>query len=152
VGIPENLQERRAAIEKAKLEDPIPDDVKDKVKDLLAAHESNPDDIETGIQIASIYRKAELYDEANKILGPILDSNPNSQPARREQARVWCDSGELSISVNLFEELLVDHPHDQALKMNFLTAKIKLLNQESTRWKNRSRVHQFTRKTSNRTR
>lgn len=129
VGIPENLKERRAAIEKAKKEDPIPDEVKVMVKDLLTKFQANPDNQQAGVDAAAIYRRFKFYDHANQILGSILDRNPSLKTARREQARVWHASGELAIAVNLYEELLAEDPHDQALKDEFLVAKAEWLEQ-----------------------
>ncbi len=128
VGIPENLKERRAAIEKQKREAPAPPEIMEQVEGLLRRYRKEPDNKELGVQIAAKFRAGGVYTEANKILGPILDRDPQFGPARREQARVWRQSGELDIAVNLFEELLAESPHDPELRDEYLEASIALWN------------------------
>ncbi|RJP35487.1 MAG: hypothetical protein C4527_00055 [Candidatus Omnitrophota bacterium] len=130
VGIPENLKERRAKIEKEKREAPGAPEFMEKLNKMLAAFKEDPTKKEVGVEIAAHYRQGKLYDDANRYLAQILDKNPDYEPARREQARVWRQSGELAIAVNLLEELLALHPHDQAIKDEYLDASIALLQQE----------------------
>ena len=130
VGIPEDLKARRAAMEKEKLESPIPPEILERVEKLLQAYKRNPDDKATGVEIAAHYREGNLLEEANRILSSILDKDPQFEPARREQARVWRESGELDIAVNLYEELLAASPHDQPLKDEYLGARVDQLRKE----------------------
>ncbi len=129
-GIPENLQHRRAMIEKEKLEADAPPEIMEQMEDLLASFKKNPADKEAGVEIAVNYRKAELYDQANKTLAIILDKDPNFEPARREQARVWKQSGEFPIAQNLYKELLESSPDDKALRDEYLLTCIELLKQQ----------------------
>lgn len=130
VGIPENLKERRAAIEKKKREAPGTPEFMEKLEKMLAAYEQEPDNFNLGVAIARHYRSSELYEEANRVLGPILDKNPVFEPARREQARVWRQSNELEIAVGLFKELLGASPQDLKLVDEYLDARIALLEQK----------------------
>jgi len=132
VGVPENLKERRGAIEKKKRELPGSLELIDRLEERLESYKKNPQDKQLGVEIASEYRASGLLEEANRYLSPILDADPWFDPARREQARVWRTSGELDISVTLFEELLAADPHDQALKDEFLDARIAQLERD---WK-----------------
>ncbi len=127
IGIPENLKERRAAIEKQKREAPAPPEIMEQVEGMLREYRKDPANQELGVQIAAIYRAGGIFMEANKILGPILDQNPHFEPARREQARVWRQSNELEIAVNLYEELLAESPHDSKLRDEYLEASIALM-------------------------
>ncbi|MFB3786667.1 MAG: tetratricopeptide repeat protein [bacterium] len=127
IGIPENLKERRAAIEKQKREAPAPPEIMEQVEGLLREYQKDPANQELGVQIAAKYRAGGIFSEANKILGPILDRDPQYVPARREQARVWRQSHELEIAVNLYEELLAESPHDAALRDEYLEASIALM-------------------------
>jgi len=124
VGIPENLKERRAAIEKKKIEAPGAPEFMEKLEKMLEAYHKDPKNFQLGVDIAEHYREGNLYNEANKILAAILDSHPSFEPARREQARVWRQSGEFGIAENLYQELLAESPHDQFLKDEYLDARI----------------------------
>lgn len=129
-GIPENLQARRAAIEKEKREAPAPPEVMEELEKTLEAYKQNPANKELGVQIAAHYRKAELHDAANQTLSGILDKNPDYEPARREQARVWRGSGELLIAQNLYKELLDRAPGDLALKDEYLNTCVSLMERQ----------------------
>lgn len=126
-GIPENLQARRAAIEKEKREAPAPPEVMEELEKTLDAYKKNPENKELGVKIAAHYRKAELYDAASQTLSPILDQYPDYEPARREQARIWRESGDLLIAQNLYKELLDQSPNDLALKDEYLNTCVALL-------------------------
>ncbi|MEW6233742.1 MAG: tetratricopeptide repeat protein, partial [Candidatus Omnitrophota bacterium] len=124
VGIPENLMDRRAAIEKKKREAPGAPEFIEKLDNMLEEFRANPKDFQLGVDIAAHYRTAGLHNEANKILAAILDGYPSFEPARREQARVWRQSGEYGIAENLYQELLAASPYDQLLKDEYLDARI----------------------------
>lgn len=129
-GIPENLQARRAAIEKERREAPAPPEIMEELEKSLLEYKKNPGDLDLGVRIAVHYRKAELYDAANSILASILDKNPHYTPARREQARVWRFSGELTIAQNLYHELLDESPGDLALKDEYLQTSVAWLEKQ----------------------
>ncbi len=126
-GIPEKLQERRAQIEKKKREAPGAPEFMERLETMLEAYKKEPENLELGVEIASHYRQGKLYNEANKILAPILDQNPEFIPAQREQARVWLESGEIEIANQLFEELHENDPEDMQLKDEYLRAHIAFL-------------------------
>ncbi|MBN2327227.1 MAG: tetratricopeptide repeat protein [Candidatus Omnitrophica bacterium] len=130
VGIPENLQARRAAIEKEKREAIAPPEIMEDLEKTLEAYRKNPENNELGVQIASHYRKAALFDAANQTLAKILDKHPDYEPARREQARVWRQSGDLSIAQSLYQELLNEAPDDLALKDEYLQTTVALLEKQ----------------------
>ncbi len=130
VGIPENLMERRAAIEKKKLEAQGAPEFMEKLDKIVEAYKLEPDNHDLGVAIASHYRSSELFDEASQVLGPILDKNPEFIPARREQARVWRQSNELEIAVGLLKELLEASPRDLELNDEYMDATIALLERD----------------------
>jgi tetratricopeptide (TPR) repeat protein len=129
-GIPEKLQERRAMIEKEKLEAEAPPEIMEQMEDALESFKQNPDNKDAGVKIAATYRKADLYDQANKTLAIILDKDPDFAPARREQARVWRQSGDMLIAQNLYEELLEASPDDKTLIDEYLQTCVTLLKQQ----------------------
>ncbi len=136
VGIPENLKERRAKIEKEMREAPGGPEFMEKLNKMLAAYKEDPDNHDLGVRIAAHYREGGLYDEANRYLSQILDKHSDYEPAQREQARVWRQAGDLKIAASLFEELLSKHPHDQFLKDEYLESNIALLQKEMGEGKN----------------
>ncbi len=123
-GIPENLKEKRAAVEKKKREAPGTPEFMKQLEEMQEEYNKNKKNIQLGVDIAAHHRRGGLYDEANRILGPILDSNPDFDPARREQARVWKASGDLEIAENLYKELHSKTPDDLELKVEYLDASI----------------------------
>ncbi|MGC9330194.1 MAG: tetratricopeptide repeat protein, partial [Candidatus Hinthialibacter sp.] len=130
VGIPENLQARRAAIEKEKREAIAPPEIMEELEKKLAEYQKHPENQDLGVQIASHYRKAKLFDAANQTLAAILDKHPDYEPARREQARVWRQSGELAIAQSLYQELLNNAPNDLELKDEYLQTTVALLEKQ----------------------
>ncbi len=130
VGIPENLKERRAKIEKEKREAPGAPEFVEKLNEMLTQYKNEPHNKDLGVAIAAHYREGGHFNEANRYLAAILDEAPDYEPARREQARVWRQSGELNIAVSLFEELLSENPDDLTLQDEYNEARIALLKQE----------------------
>jgi tetratricopeptide (TPR) repeat protein len=96
----------------------------ERLEKLQKAYEARPDQAEQGVAVAAHYRSGELYDLANRVLGSILDQDPNCEAARREQARVWRQSGDLQIAAQLYEELIEAYPDDLLLRDEYLDAKI----------------------------
>ena len=127
-GIPEHLTDRRAQMEKALREAPGTPDFVRKLNLLLEQHERDTDDTRVAIALAAHYRSGKLFDDANRILTPVLDAQPNHKEARLEQARIWKQSGELSIAVSLYKELSTAEPDNQKLKDELLEAQIQLQN------------------------
>lgn len=130
VGIPENLKERRAKIEKEKMEAPAPPEFMETLEKMLHEYQHNPENRELGVQIAAHYREGKLYAQASRILGPILDKDHNYQPAKREQARVWRHTGDVGLATRLFDELITESPEDLHLKDEYLDARIAQLQKE----------------------
>jgi tetratricopeptide (TPR) repeat protein len=124
VGIPEKLQERRAMIEKGRLEAIGSPEFMARLDKLQKAFELNPSNYDLGVEIAAHYREAQLYEQANQTLSGILDANPHFTRARREQARVWRQSGDLQIAAQLYEELRQESPDDRLLRDEYLDAQI----------------------------
>lgn len=124
VGIPENLKARRAAMEKEKMEAIGTPEFVERLSTMLKDFEENPTNITLGVAIAAHYREGNLYDQANQILGSILDKNPHFELARHEQARVWRNSGDLHIAAPLYEELIQHKPKDRLLRDEYLDALI----------------------------
>ena len=122
VGIPENLKSRRAAIEKEKLEAIGTPEFVERLDSMLKEFEISPDNISLGVAIAAHYREGKLYDLASQVLSSILDKNPHSELARREQACVWRHSGDLHIAAPLYEELIKEKPDDRLLRDEYLDA------------------------------
>lgn len=129
-GIPKKLTERRAQMEKAKLEALDAPEFMDQLEELQHQYEQEPDNHELGVQIAKHLRQGKHFAEASKMLGSILDADAAFTPARREQAMVWFLMGELGIAASLYEELLAETPHDMALKQEYYTAQLALLGQK----------------------
>lgn len=130
--IPERLTDRRAEMEKKLRETPGTPEFVRKLNLLLEQYQRNTSDTRTAIALAEHYRSGELYDDASRIIAPVLDAQPKHKEARLEQARIWKSSGEMAIAVNLFRELLESDPHNQQLKDEYLEAQILLQNQSAS--------------------
>ncbi|MBD3265485.1 tetratricopeptide repeat protein [bacterium] len=115
-GIPEDLKARRREMEKEKQQMQGTPEFVEKLEEMKQAYEADPANLEVGVALAAHYRQGELYDQANQILGKILDSEPDCIPAKREQARVWRKTGDWQIASQLYEELLQEAPADRLLK------------------------------------
>lgn len=129
-GIPERLTDKRAQMEKALREAPGTPEFVRKLNLLLEQFERDKNDIRVAIALAAHYRDGKLFDDANRILSPVLDAQPHHKEARLEQARIWKHSGELAIAVTLYKELATDDPDNQKLKDEFLDAQIQLQGQQ----------------------
>lgn len=129
-GIPERLTDRRAQMEKALREAPGTPEFVRKLNLLLEQYEKNKDDIRVAIALAEHYRNGKLFDDANRIITPVLDAHPTNKDARLEQARIWKFSGELAIAVTLYKELSDNEPDNQQLKDEYLEAQILLKDQQ----------------------
>jgi tetratricopeptide (TPR) repeat protein len=125
-GIPERLTDRRAQMERALREAPGTPDFVRKLNLLLEQFERDTSDIRVAIALSEHYRSGKLFDDANRILSPVIDAHPNHKEARLEQARIWKHSGELAIAVSLYKELSAEDPDNQKLKDEFLEAQIQV--------------------------
>lgn len=130
--IPENLTDRRAEMEKKLREAPGTPEFVRQLNLLLEQYNRNTEDSRTAIALAEHYRSGELYDDANRIISPVLDAHPKHKEARLEQARIWKSSGDLAIAVTLFRELLDSEPENQPLKDEYLEAQILWQQQQQT--------------------
>lgn len=126
-GIPKNLTERRAQMEREKLESLDEPEFMDALEQMQSEYERNPGDHGLGVRLAAHYRQGKHNEHAARVLASILDEHPEFEPARREQARVWRLTGELTLAAHLFEELHNQHPQDRELKDETLEAKIAVL-------------------------
>ncbi len=124
--IPEKLTARRSEMEKALKESPGTPEFTRKLNLLLEQYNKNKENTAAAIALSEHYRSGGMFVDANKVLAPVLDAQPDNKEAKHEQARVWRASGETAIAVTLFRELLDADPENQQLKDEYLEAQIKL--------------------------
>mgnify|MGYP006271159171 CR=1 FL=1 len=125
-GIPKNLTERRAQMEKQKRAALDNEEFMDELESMKAEFAQHPENLELGVKIAQHYRRGKHYSHAAKTLGPILDQHPGFEPARLEQARIWRQTGELALAVSLYEEFEKKEDLDYPLIEEILEAKLAL--------------------------
>lgn len=127
VGIPEDLKARRREMEKDKLNALDTDEFMEKLNKLMEAYKASPENHHIGVEVASHYLSGNHLKQASKVLALILDKNPDFEPAKLEQARVWRRTGEYDICAGLYDELFQSHPDDLSLADERLDAQIAQL-------------------------
>ena len=122
-GIPEDIKTARRQVEKEKskrIRVPGTPDFTERLERLAEHCEKNPEDLDTKLEMAKHLRTGGQLLLAQRVLSEILDNSPSHEQARREQASLWRDSGDLHLSAGLYGQLVKEHPDDEVLRCEWL--------------------------------